>query len=181
MQRIAVIGCGGSGKSHFARRLGARLGLPVVHLDQYYWQPGWVATDLDTFRRRVAELAAADRWIMDGNFSHAYPERLPRADTIIWFDMPRWRCILGVVRRILLGFGRTRSDMTEGCPERISIDLLLWVWVFPKRHRPRVEKGIAEYGGRARLVHFQSRRDAKRFLASLPRPATVTDALDPVT
>ena len=44
MRRVLVIGCGGAGKSTFARELGARTGLPVVHLDRLYWKPGWVPT-----------------------------------------------------------------------------------------------------------------------------------------
>ena len=44
MKKILVIGSGGSGKSTFSRRLGEKLGLPVVHLDQLYWRPGWVET-----------------------------------------------------------------------------------------------------------------------------------------
>jgi nicotinamide riboside kinase len=30
MKRIAIIGCGGSGKTHLARRLGAALAIPVT-------------------------------------------------------------------------------------------------------------------------------------------------------
>ncbi len=36
-RRIAVIGCGGSGKTHLARRLGALLNVPVIHLDAVYY------------------------------------------------------------------------------------------------------------------------------------------------
>lgn len=32
-----MIGCGGSGKSHLSRSLGALLGIPLVHLDGLYY------------------------------------------------------------------------------------------------------------------------------------------------
>jgi adenylate kinase family enzyme len=47
VERVAVVGPGGAGKSTFARALGARTGLPVVHLDQSYWKPGWTETPKD--------------------------------------------------------------------------------------------------------------------------------------
>jgi adenylate kinase family enzyme len=40
MERVIIIGCGGSGKSTLARQLGERTGLPVVHLDKLFWNPG---------------------------------------------------------------------------------------------------------------------------------------------
>lgn len=36
MNKIAVIGSGGSGKSTFSRKLGNILNLPVYHLDTMY-------------------------------------------------------------------------------------------------------------------------------------------------
>jgi adenylate kinase family enzyme len=42
MQRVLVLGSSGSGKSTFARKLGEITGLPVVHIDQLFWEPGWV-------------------------------------------------------------------------------------------------------------------------------------------
>jgi adenylate kinase family enzyme len=41
MKRIAIIGCGGSGKTVLATQLGAKLGLPVPHLDRLFWRAGW--------------------------------------------------------------------------------------------------------------------------------------------
>jgi len=42
LERVLVVGCAGAGKSTFARRLAARTRLPLIHLDQLYWKPGWV-------------------------------------------------------------------------------------------------------------------------------------------
>ena len=39
--RIAVIGYSGAGKSTLARALGARYGVPVLHMDRVHWAPGW--------------------------------------------------------------------------------------------------------------------------------------------
>ncbi|MGL4882562.1 MAG: hypothetical protein ACRC8K_16095 [Waterburya sp.] len=44
-KRIAIIGCCGAGKSTLAKSLGEKLNLPVIHLDTYYWQPGWQETE----------------------------------------------------------------------------------------------------------------------------------------
>jgi len=42
MKRVCVVGCGGSGKSTLAQKLGIITGLPVLYLDVYFWQAGWV-------------------------------------------------------------------------------------------------------------------------------------------
>jgi hypothetical protein len=38
MRRVAVVGCGGSGKTTLANQLAARLALSVVHIDSHYWR-----------------------------------------------------------------------------------------------------------------------------------------------
>jgi hypothetical protein len=42
--RIMLIGSGGAGKSTFARELAQLTHLPIVHLDQIFWKPGWEPT-----------------------------------------------------------------------------------------------------------------------------------------
>ena len=41
MQRVAVIGCGGSGKTTIGRRVADAIGTDVIHLDALYYDPAW--------------------------------------------------------------------------------------------------------------------------------------------
>jgi hypothetical protein len=58
VRRVAIIGCGGAGKSTLAQALGACLGIEVVHLDRLYWRPGWVPTPRALLPRRPGRRAA---------------------------------------------------------------------------------------------------------------------------
>lgn len=42
MQRVMIVGGPGSGKSTLTRSVGAKLKLPVFHMDQIHWQENWV-------------------------------------------------------------------------------------------------------------------------------------------
>jgi adenylate kinase family enzyme len=79
-KRILILGPSGAGKSTLARCVGERLGLPVVHLDAINWNPGGVQTETGRFRERVAEAAASDTWVMDGNYTTHIDLCLPRAE-----------------------------------------------------------------------------------------------------
>src|SRR3954454_9258425 len=119
MRRVLVIGCGGAGKSTFARELGARLGLPVVHLDRLYWKPGWVPTPADEWEMVVREALAGERWVMDGNYGGTLAIRIQVADTAILLDVPRRPCVRRVVWRSLRNYGRSRDDLGPGCREKL--------------------------------------------------------------
>ena len=67
MDRIAIVGCGGSGKSHLARQLGGLLGIAPVHLDGLYYKRDWTPLDQEQFAALQHDLVATPRWIIDGN------------------------------------------------------------------------------------------------------------------
>src|SRR2546423_2067681 len=156
MRKILVIGSGGAGKSPFARRLGARLNLEVIHLDRHYWQSGWVETPKDAWAQRVAELSRRDAWIMDGNYSGTFDLRFAACDTVIFLDMPSLVCLWRVLKRALLYRQRDRPDMAEGCPENFNLEFLLWIWNYPRRTRPKVLAMMAAHAQEKALVRLRS-------------------------
>lgn len=168
MQRVMVVGSGGAGKSTFARELGGRLGLPVIHLDAEYWQPGWVQTPHEPWDARMRELVAHDRWIMDGNYGRTQEPRMERADTIIVLDYPAWRCIWQVYKRAFRYRGQVRPDLAPGCPEQLpELQFLLWIWRFRRRSRPWLMDRLEKYR-EGRTIHiFPSPASARRFLDTI--------------
>ena len=117
MKRVLVIGCPGSGKSTFARRLRDMTGLPLYHLDLLWHRPDRTTVSTEEFDAALAGILQRDRWIIDGNFSRTLERRLVECDTVYLFDLPVDECIAGVEARI----GTKREDMpwveTEFDPE----------------------------------------------------------------
>ena len=168
MRRVAVVGPGGAGKSTFARELGRRLGLPVVHLDAHYWKPGWTPTPPAEWGALQAELLAGERWVADGNYGATFDLRFGRADTVVVLAPPRLHCLAGALRRSLARRGE--AVQAAGCPERVSADFLRWIWRYPVDSRPRLDAALARHREHLRIVELGSRREAAAFLAALTEP-----------
>lgn len=166
MERILIIGCGGAGKSTLARQLGEKLNLPVVHLDKLFWHPGWVESTKEEIDEKIRVEMQRPQWIMDGNYNRTLPERVKHCDTIIYLDFSRTVCLLGVVKRIITTYGTVRPDMGEGCPERIDLAFLKWVWNYNKDKRERNYKLLNEVEGVETIV-LKNRRMVKKYLQTL--------------
>jgi adenylate kinase family enzyme len=166
-RRILVLGCSGAGKSTLSRRLGAALGLPVIHLDQLYWNTGWVECSDEEMRAKVAAVVATDAWVIDGNYSRFLPERIPRADTIVFLDIPRIICLASVLKRVAQTYGRTRADMAPGCPEKFDLEFFSWIWGYPKRSRPGILALLEQRRGHCAVHHLRSRAETHRLVEQL--------------
>ena len=169
MQRVLVIGAGGSGKTTFARRLAERTGLPLVHLDALYWRPGWVPTPPEEWRALVEGLVARPSWIMDGNYGGTLDLRLAAADAVVFLDLPRTLCLWRVLARRLRTPGRNRPELPAGCPERLSWEFLAWIWTYPSRRRPNILRRLAPVMDAKQVTVMGSASEVEAFLAGLPK------------
>ena len=107
MRRIVVFGASGSGKTTLAHWLSKRLALPFTDLDDVFWRPDWNESPVDQFRDAVACLAAGEQWVIAGNYNKVRDLLWPRADTLIWLDLPLmqvlWRTTLRASRQAWTG------------------------------------------------------------------------------
>lgn len=169
MQRIMVIGGPGSGKSTLGRKLGAQLGLPVVHMDPIYWLGDWVERDKAEAMRMAKEVADGPEWVFEGNHSASMAYRAERADLIVFLDMPRALRMWRILWRSLRYYGRTRPDMGPNCPERFDRTFLKFCWTYDRDGRLRALGFVDDWRDRRRVRILTSRRQVAAFLAEIDR------------
>ena len=170
MERVIIIGCSGAGKSTLARKLGEKTGLPVVHLDALFWEPGWVESDREVFDAKLMAELEKPAWIIDGNYARTLGMRLEKCDTVIYLDFPRLACIFGVLKRVLTTYGTVRPDMPEGCPERFDWEFLKWVWNFNRENRTKIYTAL-ETMPLETVIILKNRRQVNRFLETEKTPS----------
>jgi adenylate kinase family enzyme len=149
VRRVVVLGRGGAGKTTFARRLGAIIGLPVIELDREFWQQGVQPLAPEQWAQVQVRLCAADRWIMDGDLGpyDVLEERLSRADTVVLLDFSLLRSVWRAARR-----GRERADFWR------------WVWSYRRRYRPALLAAVARTAPHPATSVLRGPRAAQRFL-----------------
>lgn len=162
-----IIGGPGSGKSTLARALGEKLGLPVTNIDRFQFTAGWVEVDPVARDANVRDVIATDSWIIDGNYSSTVKERMDKADTLIWLDVPILKRLWRVARRTIRYHGQSRPELPEGCPERFSSDFIHYIVSSNKRQRARAADRYATVTQKAQAFHLRSSRDVKAFLEQL--------------
>lgn len=165
MDRIAIIGCGGSGKTYLANQLAAVLHLPLTHLDAVYYDADWTRLRAEEFAALQEKLVAEPRWLIEGNYASSLPIRLARADTVIFLDLPALTCLAGILQRRWRYRGGQHAN--DGVYDRITWNFVRYIWGYRKTMRPRVRTLLDEHGDNATLVTLTSRRQAARYMAQL--------------
>jgi adenylate kinase family enzyme len=170
MKRVMVVGQPGAGKSWVARRIGQRTGLPVVHMDQIHWMPGWVERVRTEKIAMAHAVEIAETWVFEGGLSATMAHRLSRADTLVILDVPFVLRVWRVVRRTLRHHGRTRPDLPKNCPERFKLEFWAYIWRTRISGRQQI-LSLRQKAGPEVAVHvLRSRRAVTGFLSGLDAP-----------
>lgn len=158
-----VIGCPGSGKSTFSRKLHELTGIPLYHLDMMYWNTDRTTVDNSVFRERLSTVMQNKQWIIDGNYGSTIELRMNACDTVFFLDYPTDVCLEGVRERR----GKARSDMpwVEDTDEE-DMNFIEFIKDYNLHSRPLIIDLFNKYSDKA--IHiFKNRNEADNFLASL--------------
>ncbi len=167
MKKIIVIGCGGSGKSTFSRKLSEVTGLALFHLDQYYWKANWVKSDKEEWAQVVEVLCQKPNWIMDGNYGGTMDLRMRYVDTVVYLNFPTLLCLWRVIKRTLAFLGKSRPDMPPSCNEHFSLEFLHYVANYNRTRRPVVLQKLNALHRKKRIHIFTHDRQLDSFIRSL--------------
>ena len=162
MKKTAIVGCGGSGKSHLARQLGSILDAPVTHLDAVYYDDDWNPLDQETFASLQRDLVSQPTWVIDGNYNSTLQTRLEACDTVVLMDVSTLAALWGIFSRQLRHGAGHKGN---GVHNRIHWGVITYVATYRRRMRPRVLAKINEFAaGHAEVVLLTSRRHTRRWL-----------------
>ena len=161
MKKIIVIGCPGSGKTTFAKKLHNKFGIPLFHLDAIWHKPDKTHISRESFDSHLSEILALDEWIIDGNYQRTLEKRLNVCDTVFLFDLPVEVCLDGAVSRL----GKKRCDM-PWIDTELDPRLKREIEEFPSKNLPAIYSILDRYKDK-KIVVFKSREQADDFLYSL--------------
>jgi adenylate kinase family enzyme len=177
-QRISVVGNTGSGKTTLARQLADQMRVPVVELDALMHQADWRPLPREAFHDAVDRATVGPSWVVDGNYREVVMEGQvwPRADTVVWLDLPRHvivRQVVGrTVRRVI-----TREELWNGNREPFSNlwstdpqnSVIAWAWTQHRKYSERYASAMTDRRwSHIEFVRLRSRAESAIWLANLP-------------
>jgi hypothetical protein len=154
VQRVLILGRGASGKSTLAEELGALTDLPVVHLDDIFWNSGLEPMPSEAWAAAQQEFVQRRAWIAEGDLGpyDVLGVRLRTADTVVLLDFSLLRCTWRAVRR-----SRQRTDFWH------------WLWSYRRRWRPRILGAVQAVAPRAEVHVLRTPRAVRGFLSGVRR------------
>ena len=172
-QRISVVGTTGSGKTTVAKDISNRLHLPYIELDSLYWDKNWTGVSDQVLRERVEAAVAAERWVIDGNYSRIRHLVWARADTVVYLDYSFGRTFWQLLNRTIRRSVR-KEELWHGNRESIRKSIFsrnsILLWLFQTYGRRRRQYAmLMEHPENAHLhfVHLRTPTMTQEWLSSL--------------
>ncbi len=166
-QRICIIGPAAAGKSTLAVKLSQILGYPVLHLDQIAHIPGtqWQRHPLEETRRNHDLFIQQKTWIVEGNYYRMMPQRLARADTVIYLHFNRFGCACRYIRRSLKK-NIHRAGMLAGATDTVTWEMIKYILFEGPKKNKKYPPLLQQYP-HLNIIHIHSFQQTDRLISDL--------------
>ncbi len=164
MEKVIIIGCPGSGKSTFGRKLKCITDLPLYHLDMMFWNEDRTTVTKEVFIERLQEVMSNPKWIIDGNYGGTMEMRIKECDTVFFLDYPTNICIEGIELRK----GQPRSDMPWVENDNTDEEFVDFINKYNLESRPKVINLLEKYSAK-NIIIFKTRTEAEEYLLLLKK------------
>ena len=104
---------------------------------------------------------------MDGTYLESLDERIKTSDTIIYLDYSLIKCFFRVIKRVLIDFGKKRSDMAPGCKEEFDLEFLWFVLTFNNKFRKEISQKLNLIKDEKNVFVFKTDKQADKFLEQI--------------
>ncbi len=126
--KLHIIGGPGSGKSFIARHLAGRYGIPVLDLDEIFWdhkeRDYGARADPEKRDAELSRFVAKESWIVEGVYYRWLVPSFQRADRIFVLTPPLWIRQVRITQRFFrrkLGLDRSKQETFRG-----QMELMEW-------------------------------------------------------
>lgn len=164
MRKIMISGRPGSGKSTFAYWLHQETGIPLYHLDGYFFVENWIERDYQVFLEIQQDMLQTSGWIIDGNSIHSLEMRYAKAEVVLYFNYPKWLCALRILKRYFFK-NPFLQDRAYGCKEKLRWRLFRYMWNFENRVAARINALKSRYPCTP-FYEVKSNRDLEHFVTT---------------
>ncbi|AJQ95682.1 hypothetical protein [Gynuella sunshinyii] len=168
MNRIAILGNGGAGKSTLALLIGRATGIPVFHLDQIIWEENWKAISESEFQRKHEQIVAMPSWVIEGlGYNSTLWSRMRSADQIIFIDLPIFQHLFWAAKRSFKSLWTAPNGWSSGNSLMRKLPYIFRIiWHVHKNTRPYILKLLSDCLPE-KVVHIKSKRELIEFRGKL--------------
>ena len=161
IQKIAIIGGPGTGKSTLAKNLGKEMKLPVYHIDGIHHLKNWEIRPTQERDAIISEKVKEPKWIIDGTYKATLEERVINADLVIFLDYSTIAKLKGILSRYFKNKGQEKPEI-PGCKEKMDWEFIQLTMKWNKTKRKIVKDILDRYKDKKILI-FKNRRSLNKW------------------
>ena len=162
--KIRIIGCSGSGKTYFAKRLSEKYNVPNFDLDDIQWDNSQnsygIKMPVEKRNHMLHDILQQPNWIIDGVYYDWTQQSFEEADVIYVLDIPKWLYKFRIIKR----FVKRKIGLEKGKKETLKsvCKLLKWTDTFQNKNMKEIFRILEPH--KEKVIFIKKKEEIYRIL-----------------